>query len=57
MPERLEQAVSDTAWLEAMLEAERALAHAESAAGVIPGEAAAAVEKSTRLDFDAGELV
>ena len=37
VPEELREAVSDRAWVEAMLEAERALANAEALAGVVPG--------------------
>lgn len=40
VPDELREATSDRAWLEAMLEAERALANAEGLAGVIPAEAA-----------------
>ncbi|HKI93389.1 MAG TPA: 3-carboxy-cis,cis-muconate cycloisomerase [Gaiellaceae bacterium] len=43
LPAALREAVADEAWLEAMLEAERALAAAEAAAGVIPAEAATAI--------------
>jgi len=40
VPATLRDAVSDAAWVEAMLEVERALANAESLAGVIPAAAA-----------------
>jgi 3-carboxy-cis,cis-muconate cycloisomerase len=40
VPDELREATSDRAWLEAMLEAERALANAGGLAGVIPPEAA-----------------
>jgi 3-carboxy-cis,cis-muconate cycloisomerase len=43
VPRDLREAVSDRAWLEGMLEAERALARAEARAGVIPEAAAAAI--------------
>ena len=43
--------MSDRAWLEAMLDAERALAAAEAAAGVIPAEAAAAVADALRAEL------
>ena len=43
VPAALRTAVSDAAWFEAMLRAERALAAAESLAGVIPTGAAAAI--------------
>ena len=48
-------AVSDHAWLAAMLEFEVALAGAEAAAGVIPGPAAAAIAEAcdpTRFDLE-----
>jgi len=48
-------AVSDEAWLEAMLAVEAALARAEAAAGVIPVEAAAAIEAAcdpARFDLE-----
>ena len=44
VPASLRAAVSDDAWLAAMLDAERALARAEARAGAISSEAAAAVE-------------
>jgi 3-carboxy-cis,cis-muconate cycloisomerase len=43
VPDWLLAAVSDRAWLQAMLDAERALASAEAQAGVIPAEAAEAI--------------
>ena len=43
VPDELADAVSDRAWLAAMLDAERALAFAEGRAGVISAEAAEAV--------------
>jgi 3-carboxy-cis,cis-muconate cycloisomerase len=43
VPEALGEAVSDRAWLAAMLDAERALANAEALAGVVPAAAAAAI--------------
>jgi 3-carboxy-cis,cis-muconate cycloisomerase len=43
VPDELADALSDRAWLAAMLDAERALAQAESAAGVVSAAAAAAV--------------
>jgi 3-carboxy-cis,cis-muconate cycloisomerase len=58
VPEHLLAAVSDRAWLEAMLEAESALARAEAAAGIVPAEAAAAIAESCRPElFDFGELL
>ncbi len=57
VPDELANAVSDRAWLGAMLEAERALARAEGLAGVITVEAAAAVaEACDPATFDAAEL-
>lgn len=43
VPAELRQAVSDAAWLAAMLDAERALARASSLVGVVPAAAAAAI--------------
>ena len=43
MPDDVRAAVSDRAWIAAMLEFEAALAAAEAEAGVIPGDAAAAI--------------
>ena len=57
MPEELADAVSDRAWLEGMLDAERALANAEARAGAIPAAAAAAVAKVCRPElYDAARL-
>ena len=57
VPEALRETVSDAAWLEAMLEAEEALASAEAAAGVIPeGAAAAIVERCDPELYDLEEL-
>ena len=44
-PELLD-ATGDRAWLQAMLDAEAALARAEASAGVIPAEAAEAIGRS-----------
>ena len=46
VPTPLRVAVSDTAWLEAMLEVERALANAEAIAGVVPAAAAGAIAEA-----------
>jgi 3-carboxy-cis,cis-muconate cycloisomerase len=51
VPERLLEAVSNEAWLEAMLETERALAAAEAGAGVVPAESAAAIAESCRAEL------
>jgi 3-carboxy-cis,cis-muconate cycloisomerase len=56
-PEPLWEAVSDRAWLQAMLDAEAALATALARVGVIPGEAAAAIKAGCRAElFDIDEL-
>ena len=53
VPPELQEAVSERAWLEALLEAERALANAESLAGVVPPAAAAAIAEQCDADrFD-----
>ncbi|MEU5340554.1 MULTISPECIES: adenylosuccinate lyase family protein [unclassified Streptomyces] len=52
----VEEAVSDGAWLQAMLDAEAALARAQSAIGVVPRSAArtiTAVARADRLDLRA----
>lgn len=57
VPDRLREAVSGKAWLQAMLDAEGALAIAEARAGLIPAEAAKAI--ASRCDarlFDPGEI-
>jgi 3-carboxy-cis,cis-muconate cycloisomerase len=46
VPGEIGDAVSDRAWLNAMLDAERALARAEATAGVITADEAAAVESA-----------
>jgi 3-carboxy-cis,cis-muconate cycloisomerase len=46
VPEFARQATSGEAWLEAMLDVEAALAEAEAEAGLIPSEAAEAIEKA-----------
>jgi 3-carboxy-cis,cis-muconate cycloisomerase len=57
VPDGLREAVSDAAWVQAMLDFERALAAAEASAGVIPAQAAAAIgEACTAERFDAGAL-
>jgi 3-carboxy-cis,cis-muconate cycloisomerase len=43
VPDEIGAAVSDTAWLQAMLDFEHALAAVEASAGVIPADAAAAI--------------
>jgi 3-carboxy-cis,cis-muconate cycloisomerase len=57
VPAALREAVSDEAWLEAMLDAERALASAESVVGVIPADAAAAIAERCAPDlYDLGAI-
>jgi len=57
VPEQLREAVSDRAWLQALLDAERALAAAEARAGVIPVEAAEAIAAACQADrFDLAEV-
>ena len=57
VPSFFEETVSDAAWLAAMLNAERALANAESRLGVIPPGAAAAIAEQCEPDrFDLSEL-
>jgi 3-carboxy-cis,cis-muconate cycloisomerase len=55
-PAALRRAVSDEAWLEAMLEAERALAAAEARTGVVSGQAAKEVDEASRGVFDVKAL-
>ena len=53
VPDELREAVSGRAWLQAMLDAEAALATAEAQVGLIPHEAAAAIVsccEATRFD-------
>jgi 3-carboxy-cis,cis-muconate cycloisomerase len=50
VPPALRASVSDGAWVEAMLEAERALANAEAIAGVIPAHAAGPIAEACRID-------
>jgi 3-carboxy-cis,cis-muconate cycloisomerase len=57
VPQELREAVSERAWLDGMLAAERALANAEAAAGVIPADAAAAIAAKCRAElYDWDEL-
>jgi 3-carboxy-cis,cis-muconate cycloisomerase len=57
VPAPVRAAVSDEAWLEAMLEVERALAAAEARAGSIPAEAARAIGDACRAErFDAAAI-
>jgi 3-carboxy-cis,cis-muconate cycloisomerase len=53
VPEFAREAVGGQAWLEAMLDVETALAAAEAEAGMIPAEAAEAIERARSADgFD-----
>ncbi|MFF5337828.1 3-carboxy-cis,cis-muconate cycloisomerase [Streptomyces sp. NPDC013181] len=53
----VEAAVADTAWIQAMLDAEAALARAQARCGTVPAAAAAAITASARAeDFDVREL-
>ena len=57
VPAPVRDAVSDDAWLQAMLDVERALAAAEARAGVIPAEAARAIADACEAKrFDAGVI-
>jgi 3-carboxy-cis,cis-muconate cycloisomerase len=57
VPAEFREALSDRAWLQAMLDVERALAAAEARAGVIPGDAAEAIAAACRAElFDPAEL-
>jgi len=57
VPDELEDGLSDRAWLEAMLDAERALANAGALAGVVPPAAAEAIAEQCDADrFDVAEL-
>ena len=57
VPAELRDATAGQAWLEAMLEAEAALARAEAKAGVIPAETADAIAASCRAElFDLAEI-
>lgn len=56
VPEPLREAVSDAAWLEAMLGVERALVNAEALAGIVPADAAGAIAEACvpdHYDIDA----
>jgi 3-carboxy-cis,cis-muconate cycloisomerase len=57
VPDELLDAVSDRAWLQALLDAEAALARAEAETGVIPPEAADVIAAACGADlFDPAEL-
>ncbi|MET9445077.1 3-carboxy-cis,cis-muconate cycloisomerase [Streptomyces sp. NPDC006610] len=53
----VEAAVGDRAWLQAMLDAEAALARAQARCGTVPEQAAAAITEAARADlYDVREL-
>ena len=53
VPEEIRAAVSDRAWIEAMLEVERALVNAEALAGVVPAHLAGSIAEACRIEsFD-----
>jgi len=57
VPAALRAAVSDDAWLAALLDVERALAEAEADAGLVPPAAAAAIADACRPElYDVAEL-
>ncbi len=51
VPQELRDAVSDRAWLQGMLDAERALAKAGAAVGVVPEDAAARIGDACRAEL------
>jgi 3-carboxy-cis,cis-muconate cycloisomerase len=57
VPDAFREAVSGRSWLQAMLDAERALAASEARAGLIPPEDAEAIARHCDADlFDPGEI-
>lgn len=57
VPEAVQEATSDGAWLQGMLDFEAALARAEARAGLIPAEAAEAIGEACRAEnFDLAAL-
>src|SRR5215213_8935649 len=57
VPDEFREAISGRSWLQAMLDAEAALATAEARAGLIPHEAAAAIASCCEAtNFDTEEL-
>jgi 3-carboxy-cis,cis-muconate cycloisomerase len=57
VPDSVADAVSDGAWLAALLDAERALVEAEARAGLVPPDGAAAVAGACRAElYDTGAL-
>jgi 3-carboxy-cis,cis-muconate cycloisomerase len=51
VPDALADAVSDAAWLAALLDAERALVEAEAEAGIVPAGAATAIAAACRAEL------
>ena len=57
VPPELRDAVSERAWLQAMLDAERALATAGAGVGLVPEDAAARIAEACRAElYDAGRI-
>ncbi|MGH3126505.1 MAG: 3-carboxy-cis,cis-muconate cycloisomerase [Gaiellaceae bacterium] len=57
VPDELQEAVSDRAWLQGMLDAEHALANAGAATGLVPADAAARIGDACRAElYDPREL-
>jgi 3-carboxy-cis,cis-muconate cycloisomerase len=57
VPDAFRDAVADEAWVQAMLDAERALARAEARAGLVPEAAADAIADGCRAElYDAGRI-
>jgi 3-carboxy-cis,cis-muconate cycloisomerase len=57
VPAELSRATSDSAWLAAMLDAERALAGAQARLGIVPSQAATAIAERCRPElFDIDDL-
>jgi 3-carboxy-cis,cis-muconate cycloisomerase len=58
VPGELRAAVSDRGWIEAMLEAERALANAEALVGIVPAHLAGPIAEACRIElFDVDAIV
>ncbi len=58
VPDEIRAAVSDRAWVEAMLEVERALVNAEALAGVVPAHLAGPIAEACRIEsFDVEAIV
>jgi 3-carboxy-cis,cis-muconate cycloisomerase len=51
VPEEIREAVSDRAWVEAMLKAERALVNAETLAGLVPAHLAGPVAEACQIEL------